>query len=100
MGGFMQPQAHVQYVLRTVLHCQNPQAALDAPRWQWMQSREVQLEPGWPAATVDGLRARGHQVTVAAEKSVTFGRGQAIMKLDDTWCGASDLRGDGCATGR
>jgi gamma-glutamyltranspeptidase/glutathione hydrolase len=100
MGGFMQPQAHVQYVLHTVLHGQNPQAALDAPRWQWMKSREVQLEPGWPAATVDGLRARGHQVTVAGEKSVTFGRGQAIMKLDEAWCGASDLRGDGCAAGR
>ena len=100
MGGFMQPQAHVQYVLRTVLHGQNPQAALDAPRWQWMKSREVQLEPGWPAATVDGLRARGHQVTVAGEKSVTFGRGQAIMRMDGAWCGASDLRGDGCAAGR
>jgi len=100
MGGFMQPQAHVQYVLRTVLHGQNPQAALDAPRWQWMKARELQFEPGWPAATVDGLRARGHQVTVAAEKSVTFGRGQAIMRLDGAWCGASDLRGDGCAAGR
>ncbi|MFM8818506.1 MAG: gamma-glutamyltransferase [Phycisphaerales bacterium] len=100
MGGFMQPQAHVQYVLRTVLHGQNPQAALDAPRWQWMKARELQLEPGWPAATVDGLRARGHQVTVAAEKSVTFGRGQAIMRMDDAWCGASDLRGDGSAAGR
>jgi gamma-glutamyltranspeptidase/glutathione hydrolase len=100
MGGFMQPQAHVQYVLRTVLHGQNPQAALDAPRWQWMKACELQLEPGWPAATIDGLRARGHQVTVAGEKSVTFGRGQAIMKMDGAWCGASDLRGDGCAAGR
>ena len=100
MGGFMQPQAHVQYVLRTVLHGQNPQAALDAPRWQWMKARELQFEPGWPAATVDGLRARGHQVTVAGEKSVTFGRGQAIMRMDGAWCGASDLRGDGCAAGR
>jgi gamma-glutamyltranspeptidase/glutathione hydrolase len=65
-----------------------------------MKSREVQLEPGWPDASVDGLRARGHQVTVAGEKSVAFGRGQAIMKLDEAWCGASDLRGDGCAAGR
>ncbi len=101
MGGFMQPQAHVQYTLRTMLHGQNPQAALDAPRWQWMKGREVQLEPGWPQATIDGLRERGHHVTVAAERSVSFGRGQAIARLEDgVLCGASDLRGDGCAAGR
>ncbi len=101
MGGFMQPQAHAQYTLRTVVHGQNPQAALDAPRWQWMKGRNVQLEPGWPQATIDGLRERGHVITVAAERSVTFGRGQAIARLDDgVLCGASDLRGDGCAAGR
>jgi len=109
MGGFMQPQAHVQYVLRTVLHGQNPQAALDAPRWQWMKALELQLEPGWPQATIDGLRARGHQVTLATEKSVTFGRGQAIARIGagaaasagaPVLCGASDLRGDGMAAGR
>ncbi len=101
MGGFMQPQAHAQYTLRTMLHGQNPQAALDAPRWQWMKGLEVQLEPGWPQATIDGLRARGHTITIAAERSVTFGRGQAIARLDDgVLCGASDLRGDGCAAGR
>jgi gamma-glutamyltranspeptidase/glutathione hydrolase len=101
MGGFMQPQAHAQYTLRTTVHGQNPQAALDAPRWQWMKGLEVQLEPGWPQATIDGLRARGHTITIAAERSVTFGRGQAIARLDDgVLCGASDLRGDGCAAGR
>ena len=108
MGGFMQPQAHVQYVLRTVLHGQNPQAALDAPRWQWMRSTEVHLEPGWPDATVQGLRDRGHRITVADERSVAFGRGQAIARLGTrnpsagaaTLCGASDLRGDGIAAGR
>ena len=101
MGGFMQPQAHAQYTLRTMVHGQNPQAALDAPRWQWMKGLEVQLEPGWPQATIDGLRARGHTITIAAERSVTFGRGQAIARLDDgVLCGASDLRGDGCAAGR
>jgi gamma-glutamyltranspeptidase/glutathione hydrolase len=103
MGGFMQPQAHVQYALRTVLHGQNPQAALDAPRWQWMKGLELQLEPGWPDATVAGLRARGHAVTVAAEKSVAFGRGQAIAWVGEgreVMCGGSDLRGDGVAAGR
>ena len=101
MGGFMQPQAHAQYTLRTVVHGQNPQAALDAPRWQWIKGLEVQLEPGWPEATVEGLRELGHRITVAAERSVTFGRGQAIARLDDgVLCGGSDLRGDGCAAGR
>ena len=103
MGGFMQPQAHAQYVLRSVLHGQNPQAALDAPRWQWMKGMEVQLEPGWPEATVAGLRERGHAVTVAGERSVTFGRGQAIARVGEgreVMCGGSDLRGDGVAAGR
>jgi gamma-glutamyltranspeptidase/glutathione hydrolase len=103
MGGFMQPQAHVQYALRTVLHGQNPQAALDAPRWQWMKGLEVHLEPGWPEATVAGLRERGHAVTVAGERSVAFGRGQAIARVGagrGVLCGGSDLRADGVAAGR
>lgn len=95
MGGFMQPQGHVQVMMRMVDFAQNPQAALDAPRWQWMQKKAVQLEPGFSDATATELRRRGHEITIAEARSVTFGRGQAIVRMNDGWMGASDLRADG-----
>jgi gamma-glutamyltranspeptidase/glutathione hydrolase len=101
MGGFMQPQGHVQVTGRIVDHRQNPQAALDAPRWQWIRDRRVDLEPGWDPATVTELRRRGHELEIAGERSVAFGRGQAIWSLGRTGSGgyaaASDLRADGHA---
>ena len=100
MGGFMQPQGHVQVLTRMVDAHQNPQAALDAPRWQWMKGLDVQLEPGFAETTVAELRNRGHAITVADSRSVTFGRGQAIVKMRDGWMGGSDLRGDGLAVTR
>ncbi|MSR29588.1 MAG: gamma-glutamyltransferase family protein [Phycisphaerales bacterium] len=100
MGGFMQPQGHVQVVTRMVDAHQNPQAALDAPRWQWMRDLSVQLEPGVADATIADLRARGHAISIADSRSVSFGRGQAIVKMPDGWMGASDLRGDGMVAAR
>ena len=100
MGGFMQPQGHVQVLTRMVDAHQNPQAALDAPRWQWMEGLNVQLEPGFDEATIAELRKRGHRIAVADTRSVAFGRGQAIVKMADGWMGGSDLRGDGLAAAR
>ncbi|MEC9156992.1 MAG: gamma-glutamyltransferase family protein [Planctomycetota bacterium] len=99
MGGFMQPQGHLQVVSRLVDYRQNPQAALDAPRWQWTRGVEVDLEPGHDPATVEALRALGHRIRIAEEQSVRFGRGQAIHRLQDGWCAGSDLRADGQAVG-
>jgi len=100
MGGFMQPQGHVQVVTRMVDFAQNPQAALDAPRWQWMQGKAVKLEPGFSDATIAELRQRGHEITIADARTVTFGRGQAIMRMKDGLMGASDLRADGLVAAR
>jgi gamma-glutamyltranspeptidase/glutathione hydrolase len=97
MGGFMQPQGHVQVLSRVRDHGQNPQAALDAPRFQWMRGLEVSIEPGLPEETYDDLERRGHRLTRAAERSISFGRGQAIHALDSGWCAGSDLRADGQA---
>src|SRR5690606_32001931 len=44
MGGFMQPQGHLQVVMNTVDFKLNPQAALDAPRWMWIEGNVVELE--------------------------------------------------------
>jgi len=100
MGGFMQPQGHLQVLTRMADHKQNPQAALDAPRWQWMRGLDVQMEPNWPEATIQSLRERGHRITIAGERSVAFGRGQAILAVADGFAGASDLRADGCVCAR
>ena len=99
MGGFMQPQGHLQVLSRIVDFHQNPQAALDAPRWQVMKNLKVTIEPGFEPSLYEELKRRGHEVEIAKERSVSFGRGQAIYKLADGYCGASDLRADGQAVG-
>jgi gamma-glutamyltranspeptidase / glutathione hydrolase len=98
MGGAMQPQGHMQFVVRLVDHGDDPQAALDAPRWRVGEGREVELEPGlWEAET--HLRSLGHDVRRATVEH-PFGVGQAILRLDDALIGGSDGRGDGFAAGR
>jgi gamma-glutamyltranspeptidase/glutathione hydrolase len=96
MGGFMQAQGHMQMVINTVDYGMNPQASLDAPRWRWDSDRAVTIEPDADPAIVDGLRARGHDVTVGADQA--FGRGQIIWKLPGGgYVAGSDKRADGCA---
>jgi gamma-glutamyltranspeptidase/glutathione hydrolase len=99
MGGFMQPQGHAQVFTRLVDFGQNPQAALDAPRWQVTKGLKVTIEPGFESSLYEELKRRGHEIEIAKEKNVSFGRGQAIYKLEDGYCGASDLRADGQAVG-
>jgi gamma-glutamyltranspeptidase/glutathione hydrolase len=96
MGGAMQPQGHMQVVLRLV-DGDDPQAALDAPRWRVGTGREVALEPGlWEAE--DELVSLGHDVRRATVQH-SFGVGQAILRLGDALIGGSDGRGDGFAAG-
>jgi gamma-glutamyltranspeptidase/glutathione hydrolase len=98
MGGSMQPQGHMQVVLRLVDHGDDPQAALDAPRWRVGVGREVELEPGlWDAE--EQLARLGHDV-IRAGVQHPFGVGQAILRVGDALVGGSDGRGDGFAAGR
>jgi gamma-glutamyltranspeptidase / glutathione hydrolase len=98
MGGAMQPQGHMQVVLRLVDHGDDPQAALDAPRWRVGEGREVELEPGlWHAE--DELTTLGHDVRRGTIQH-PFGVGQAILRVGDALVGGSDGRGDGFAAGR
>ena len=99
MGGFMQPQGHLQVASRFIDFGQNPQAALDAPRWQVTTGRHVTIEPGFDPAVYQDLKRRGHEITIAPHRTIAFGSGQAILRMKDCYLGASDLRHDGQAVG-
>ncbi|MDW8358238.1 gamma-glutamyltransferase family protein [Thermus sp.] len=99
MGGFMQPQGHVQVVVGLADFGLNPQAALDRPRWQVVPGREgdeVALEPGVAQAVALFLKDLGHRVRYEAEPGF-FGRGQAILRQGEALVGASDPRAEGLA---
>ncbi|WP_028986465.1 gamma-glutamyltransferase family protein [Thermicanus aegyptius] len=95
MGGFMQPQGHVQVIMNTIDFHLNPQAALDAPRWQWIQGKTVELEQGIPAHIVELLIRKGHDIRYAVG-SGGFGRGQIIWRQENgVLVGGSEPRADG-----
>ena len=68
MGGYMQPQGHLQVVAGLVDDGLNPQAALDRlrfciePEQGEGNDAQVSLENGFPAETLAGLEARGHSI--------------------------------------
>ena len=99
MGGFMQPQGHLQMMVNTLTYGLNPQASLDAPRWQWEGGRTVGVEHDTTVDIIEGLQARGHDV-VAREPNAHFGRGQIIWRLPGGgYLAGSDKRADGAAVG-
>jgi gamma-glutamyltranspeptidase/glutathione hydrolase len=101
MGGNMQPQGHLQTLIRMLDAHQNPQAACDAPRWRFNSGLSVNVEPEMPAATVQALKDRGHQVETFQDSYQDFGSGQFIWRLGDPategYVAASDSRRDGQA---
>jgi gamma-glutamyltranspeptidase/glutathione hydrolase len=100
MGGMMQAQGHLQMVLRVVGHGQNPQAAIDAPRWRVMQGRQVAIETTHAPEVLDGLAAMGHDLKPAVpEQTFDFGGAQAIWRLDGGYAAGSDSRKEGAAVG-
>ena len=100
MGANMQPQGHVQLLVRLADHRQNMQAAADAPRWKITEDqKEVMIEPGFDPAVLDELSARGHRLVSAPRDSTEFGAAQIIQRLDDCYLAASERRRDGQAVG-
>ena len=98
MGGTMQPQGHVQVLVRIADHGQNPQTACDGPRFRWINGVAISCERGFPRSTLDELRQRGHDL-VAVDDYNQFGSCQAIWRLDGGYLAASDPRRDGQAVG-
>jgi gamma-glutamyltranspeptidase/glutathione hydrolase len=99
MGGNMQPQGHLQTLVRMLSYSQQPQAACDAPRWKVNRGLSVDMETSMPRQTVAELVARGHQVEAIDDSYMDFGSGQFIWKLKDGYVAASDARRDGQAVG-
>jgi gamma-glutamyltranspeptidase/glutathione hydrolase len=103
MGGNMQPQGHLQTLVRMLDYRQHPQAACDAPRWRFNAGLSVNIEPHMPAATIAGLQALGHEVGDIHDSYQDFGAGQFIWRLGDPavegYVAASDPRRDGAAVG-
>ena len=97
MGGFMQPQGHVQVIVNTVDYHLNPQAALDAPRFQWTGGKHVQLEREVPAHIAQALARRGHEVEIV-NSNLQMGRGQIIWRTENgLLAGGTEPRCDGTA---
>lgn len=96
MGGYMQPQGHMQVVMNTVDFHLNPQAALDAPRWQWMEDKKVVVEHHFPQHLAQALARKGHQIQVTLDGG-SFGRGQIIWRDAETGVlsGGTESRTDG-----
>ena len=95
MGGSMQPQGHLQMVLNLIDYEMNPQAALDAPRWRFVEGDRVLVESGVSSAIVRELRDRGHNIQVAP--NTMFGKGQIILSHAGGFVAASEPRADGVA---
>ena len=102
MGGDMQPQGHLQTLVRMLDYRQHPQAACDAPRWR-VATGIVNAENGFDPATAQGLRDLGHRVEPFADSYQDYGAGQFIWRLGDPavdgYAVASDPRRDGLAAG-
>ena len=103
MGGNMQPQGHLQTLVRMLAFGQPPQAACDAPRWRFNQGLEINVEASMNKQAVQGLVDRGHAVDVISDSYQDFGAGQFIWRLGDPavegYVAASDPRRDGAAVG-
>jgi gamma-glutamyltranspeptidase/glutathione hydrolase len=99
MGGPIQPQGHVQTLVRMLDHGMNAQAALDAPRWRWNREGTLDLEPSFDAGVREGLAALGHSLVQTSDSYFDFGAGQFVVKIDDGYLAASDPRRDGQAAG-
>jgi gamma-glutamyltranspeptidase/glutathione hydrolase len=103
MGANMQPQGHVQTLVRLLDHGQSVQAACDAPRWRFDAGLHINVESAMEPATVQGLKDLGHQTRLIDDPYQDFGAGQFIWRLGDPasegYVAASDPRRDGQAVG-
>lgn len=80
----MQPQGQFQAVTNLIDFAMNPQEALDAPRWQWIDGMKIEVEDDMKQGIAEGLKEKGHDVKVISDK-INMGRGQIILKNEKRW---------------
>ncbi len=102
MGGFMQPQGHMQVACALIDDGMDPQSALDMPRFCIEPAEDggfASLEEGIPDKTIAALTRRGHLTRkISGWERALFGRGQVIIReRDGVLSAGSDSRADGCA---
>jgi gamma-glutamyltranspeptidase / glutathione hydrolase len=101
MGGDMQPQGHVQFLMNVIDFGMNLQEAMDVPRVRHVDGMSVHLEEGISEETASALERRGHRIDGKDPQTNQVGGGQAIYRDRESGVllGASDRRKDGCAMG-
>ena len=104
MGGFMQPQGHLQVISNMVDFGMDSQGALDALRFQ-VAGDELWMEGDVANSVVDDLHRRGHRVNVMHGPhrggAGGMGGGQIISRDPESGVlsGGSEPRKDGAAVG-
>ena len=94
MGGFMQPQGHLQVISSMIDLNLNPQEALDRPRYQWIKDQTIYVEPSLDKTVIDGLLKKGHAIVIKDDLGL-FGRGQIILNLNERIYVGTEKRCDG-----
>lgn len=95
MGGFMQPQGHLQVIMNMIDFNMHPQDALDAPRWMWEKEKSFLVESRMTPGVIEKLKDKGHEITLT-EAVGHFGRGQIILKQENgVYVGGTESRTDG-----
>jgi gamma-glutamyltranspeptidase/glutathione hydrolase len=97
MGGAMQAQGHAQFLINLLVFNMDVQQSMDVARFRHMNGLNVIVESALSDSVIAGLRALGHEVTLAPPTS--FGGSQAIIKLPRGYVAGSDPRKDGHAAG-
>ena len=97
MGGYMQPQGHLQVLSHLLDGDRSLQAALDAPRWRYREDGRLAVESRFDPEVLTALARRGHDVTVAPPSA--FGGGQLVRNREGVLSGATEPRKDGVAIG-
>ena len=98
MGGFQQPQGHLQVVSNMVDFGMNPQEALDSARFRIsIEDETIFAEDSFDQEVISGLESKGHSVSlISGVKRGYFGGGQIINRNDEgVLIGGSDPRKDG-----
>lgn len=94
MGGFMQPQGHLQVVMNMIDFKMDPQSALDAPRFRWDEGLKVGIESTFDTFVAQKLNQLGHHINIELYGG-GFGRGQIIIKEKYGFKAGTETRCDG-----